>query len=225
MLAPNGSAPYPRAHSGRQRIMDRSRLSLLVFDVLRKNPQTHVHAVENEIRQIADDYDRHDVLTLHEIIWDLLVQGVLAPGKNSLNLNLPFVPRHRARGRLSRRRKNRGLRPGRIHRAAHSPRGNGERFDDPRRRPRSALVLSCRPVRCVDDDARSCGRDPVRLHLLRPRTGGRRTPGRQLDPTKPSATPSATPVSRPRSRSRPASSCPTYTRFCAPSARIPARRG
>jgi hypothetical protein len=66
-------------------------LRLLVFDVLRKNPQTHVHAVENEIRQVADDYERRDVLTLHEIVWDLLIQGVLAPGKNSLNLNLPFI--------------------------------------------------------------------------------------------------------------------------------------
>jgi len=47
--------------------------------------------IENEIRQIADDFDRHDTLTLQEVVWELLVQGVLAPGKNSLNLNLPFV--------------------------------------------------------------------------------------------------------------------------------------
>jgi len=71
--------------------MDRSVLRRLIFDALRKNPQTHVHAIENEIRQVAEEYERHDVLSLHEIVWDLLVQGILAPGKNSLNLNLPFV--------------------------------------------------------------------------------------------------------------------------------------
>lgn len=63
----------------------------LVFEILRKTPQTHLHAIETEIRKRIDDYERHDVLTLQEIVWDLLVQGVLAPGKNSLNLNLPFV--------------------------------------------------------------------------------------------------------------------------------------
>ena len=71
--------------------MDKQRVRSLALEVLRKNPQTHVHMIENEIRQIADDFDRHDTLTLQEIVWELLVQGVLAPGKNSLNLNLPFV--------------------------------------------------------------------------------------------------------------------------------------
>ena len=71
--------------------MDRKALRPLVFDVLRKTPQTHLHAIENELRQRFEEYERGDVLALHEVVWELLIQGVLAPGKNSLNLNLPFV--------------------------------------------------------------------------------------------------------------------------------------
>jgi len=71
--------------------MDKATLRPLVLESLRKTPQTHLHAIETEIRRRTDDYERHDVLALQEILWDLLVQGVLAPGKNSLNLDLPFV--------------------------------------------------------------------------------------------------------------------------------------
>jgi len=71
--------------------MDKEILRPLVFEILRKSPQTHLHAIENEIRRRREDYTRGDSLTLSEIVWELLVQGVLAPGKNSLNLNLPFV--------------------------------------------------------------------------------------------------------------------------------------
>jgi len=71
--------------------VDKAKLCEWVFHILKKNPQTHLHTIETEIRQQTDEYDRRDVLTLHEVVWDLLLQGVLAPGKNSLNLNLPFV--------------------------------------------------------------------------------------------------------------------------------------
>ncbi len=71
--------------------MDKASLRPLALEILRKTPQTHLHAIETEIRKRTDDYERHDVLALQEILWELLVQGVLAPGKNSLNLNLPFV--------------------------------------------------------------------------------------------------------------------------------------
>ncbi len=71
--------------------MDKANLRPLVLEILRKTPQTHLHAIESEIRKRTDDYARHDVLALQEIVWDLLVQGILAPGKNSLNLHLPFV--------------------------------------------------------------------------------------------------------------------------------------
>ncbi len=71
--------------------MDKAALRPVVFEILRRTPQTHLHAIENEIRQRVDDYERADALLVHEVVWDLLVQGVLAPGKNSLNLHLPFV--------------------------------------------------------------------------------------------------------------------------------------
>lgn len=71
--------------------MDKQTLRPVVFEILKKTPQTHFHAIENDVRKLVDSYDRGDVLTLQEILWELLVQGVLAPGKNSLNLNLPFV--------------------------------------------------------------------------------------------------------------------------------------
>ena len=71
--------------------MDKASLRPLVLDILRKTPQTHLHAIETEIRRQTEDYERHDALVLQEIVWDHLVHGVLAPGKNSLNLNLPFV--------------------------------------------------------------------------------------------------------------------------------------
>ncbi len=71
--------------------MDKQTLRPLVFEILKKTPQTHFHAIENDLRKLSDLYERHDVLTLQEVLWELLVQGVLAPGKNSLNLNLPFV--------------------------------------------------------------------------------------------------------------------------------------
>lgn len=71
--------------------MDKAALRATVFDILRRTPQTHFHAIENDVRRELETYERHDVLLLQEVLWELLVQGVLAPGKNSLNLNLPFV--------------------------------------------------------------------------------------------------------------------------------------
>jgi hypothetical protein len=71
--------------------MDKSELLPHVFDVLRREPQTHLNAVEYQVRRSVEDYERPDALHVQEIVWDLLVQGVLAPGKNSLNLHLPFI--------------------------------------------------------------------------------------------------------------------------------------
>jgi len=63
----------------------------MVLKALRREGQTHLHAIDHEIRRLAPEYQRQDILKLQEILWELLLQGVLAPGKNSLNLNLPFV--------------------------------------------------------------------------------------------------------------------------------------
>ncbi len=70
--------------------MDKSELLPHVFAVLRREPQTHLNAVEYQVRRSVEGYERPDALHVQEVVWDLLVQGVLAPGKNSLNLNLPF---------------------------------------------------------------------------------------------------------------------------------------
>lgn len=71
--------------------MDKAILRPLLFEILRRTPQTHVHAIESEIRQKVGGYERGDALLVQEAVWELLLQGVLAPGKNSLNLHLPFV--------------------------------------------------------------------------------------------------------------------------------------
>jgi hypothetical protein len=70
--------------------MDKAELRPLIFEILRHESQTHLNAVVFQVRSLAENYERHDALKIHEIIWELLVQGVLAPGKNSLNLTLPF---------------------------------------------------------------------------------------------------------------------------------------
>ena len=71
--------------------MERDELRKLVIEILRANPQTHLNAVIGEIRRRHPDFRGYDALLVQEIIWELLLQGVLAPGKNSLNLNLPFI--------------------------------------------------------------------------------------------------------------------------------------
>jgi len=73
-----------------EEMMDKAELRPLIFEILRRESQTHLNAVAFQVRSLAENYDRHDDLKIHEIIWELLVQGVLAPGKNSLNLTLPF---------------------------------------------------------------------------------------------------------------------------------------
>jgi hypothetical protein len=71
--------------------MDKTTLRPLIFAALRRTPQTHVHAIESEIRQKTTGYERGDALLVQEVVWELLLGGILAPGKNSLNLHLPFI--------------------------------------------------------------------------------------------------------------------------------------
>ena len=71
--------------------MKKDDLRPLVLEILRRDSQTHLNVVISQVKNLVEDYQRHDALKICEIIWELLVQGVLAPGKNSWNLNLPFV--------------------------------------------------------------------------------------------------------------------------------------
>jgi len=71
--------------------MEKRELRPLVLDFVRRVPHTHLHAVIAHVKEASPDYERHDALKVQEVLWDLLLQGVLAPGKDSLNLSLPFV--------------------------------------------------------------------------------------------------------------------------------------
>jgi hypothetical protein len=71
--------------------MEKTDLRPLVFGVLRREPETQFADVEHKIRQITPDYKSTDGLELHDIFWELLIQGVLAPGINSSNVKLPFI--------------------------------------------------------------------------------------------------------------------------------------
>jgi hypothetical protein len=71
--------------------VDKTTLRPLVLDVLRHMPETQFANVEAEIRANHRDFQSSDLLTLREILWELLLQGILAPGLNSSNLELPFI--------------------------------------------------------------------------------------------------------------------------------------
>jgi len=71
--------------------MEKTDIRPLVLNILRLEPETQFADVENEIRRIAPNYQSVDELKLHDIFWELLIQGVLAPGINSNNVSLPFI--------------------------------------------------------------------------------------------------------------------------------------
>jgi hypothetical protein len=72
-------------------MMKKADLRPFVLEVLRRNQDTQFVAVEHKVAALAQDYKPHDALTVREIIWELLVQGILAPGFNSSNLDFPFI--------------------------------------------------------------------------------------------------------------------------------------
>jgi hypothetical protein len=71
--------------------MNKADLRPLVLEALRQEPDTQFVAVEHRLRGLAPSYHRHDALKVREILWELLIQGVLAPGFNSSNLDFPFI--------------------------------------------------------------------------------------------------------------------------------------
>jgi hypothetical protein len=72
-------------------MMNKEDLRPLVLEALRQEPGTQFIGVEHRVRDLAPDYRHDDNLKVREIIWELLVQGVLAPGFNSANLDFPFI--------------------------------------------------------------------------------------------------------------------------------------
>lgn len=71
--------------------MNKEKLQTLVFEALREKPKTEFAAVESLIRDLSPDYQHHDALIVRGILWELLVQGILAPGINSSNLDFPWI--------------------------------------------------------------------------------------------------------------------------------------
>ena len=71
--------------------MDKAELRSLVFAALRNQPETHIDGVKTRIRNLAVDYQSADDLIVHEILWELLTQGVLAPGMSPTHLDLPSI--------------------------------------------------------------------------------------------------------------------------------------
>lgn len=71
--------------------MEKADLRPLVLEVLRREPLTQFVNIEHSIRELAPEYRRNDSLAIREIIWELLVQGVLAPGYNHSKLDFPFI--------------------------------------------------------------------------------------------------------------------------------------
>jgi hypothetical protein len=72
-------------------MMDKSELRALVFSALRSQPQTHFDGVKSRLRNLSVEYETADDLLVHEILWELLIQGILSPGMNASNLDLPYL--------------------------------------------------------------------------------------------------------------------------------------
>jgi hypothetical protein len=72
--------------------MDMKQLRPIVFNMLLQKPETNFREVEDKIiHNISDYYSRDDTLKLYDIFWELLIQGMIAPGFNSSNLELPWI--------------------------------------------------------------------------------------------------------------------------------------
>ncbi len=72
--------------------MEKTDLRPFVLEALRQEPHTQFVNLHTKVADIAPNYNRaHDKLLVHEIIWDLLIQGVLAPGLNRSNLEFPWI--------------------------------------------------------------------------------------------------------------------------------------
>ena len=72
--------------------MEKTDLRPLVLEALRQEPDTQFASLHARVADMASNYNRvHDELLVREIIWELLVQGVLAPGLNRTNLEFPWI--------------------------------------------------------------------------------------------------------------------------------------
>lgn len=71
-------------------VMDAKQLRSIVWEVLAKVKCEQTEHIHTEVRnRINNQY--YPKLLVSEIIWELLLQGVIAPGFNDSNLQLPFI--------------------------------------------------------------------------------------------------------------------------------------
>jgi hypothetical protein len=62
-----------------------------VFYALRSQPRSQFGSVEDFVRSRTSSYQHQDGFKIREILWELLVQGILAPGMDASNLDFPWI--------------------------------------------------------------------------------------------------------------------------------------
>jgi hypothetical protein len=70
--------------------MKKAELRGLVLEGLRKHPEADNLVAFDRVMRDMPGYQRSDALLMREILWELFMQGVLAPGMNSANLDFPW---------------------------------------------------------------------------------------------------------------------------------------
>lgn len=72
--------------------MEKDELRPYVFEALRSKPLSSYSLVEQQLHDLAPKYNHQvDLLKCREILWELLIQGVLGPGIDSPNPNFPNI--------------------------------------------------------------------------------------------------------------------------------------
>jgi hypothetical protein len=72
-------------------MMEKDVLREAVLEALRRQPRTQFRGIEVQVQGHTPGYHSQDGLLLREIIWELLIEGILAPGMDSSNIEFPFV--------------------------------------------------------------------------------------------------------------------------------------
>jgi hypothetical protein len=71
--------------------MEKKELRRLIYSALRSQPQNNFSGVKSRLRNLSVEYETDDDLVVHEVLWELLIQGILAPGMNASNLEFPYI--------------------------------------------------------------------------------------------------------------------------------------
>ncbi len=70
-------------------------MELIILEYLKENPYTNIIEVRDHTTKALQmrgvEIDDNTVLLINSIIWDLICERILTPGKNMDNLDLPFI--------------------------------------------------------------------------------------------------------------------------------------